>query len=212
MHTITNEYKTSRSSILSIDDYYFELFYINIVEVPLLGETLYERASKNAYYPTLYRDIWFMIEQPFHQVQFNQKVDYSNEVVSLILQNFYDHPTFQIIHDLSHETNGNTFVSALLLTDIVVMMIDSELNELFNPNGSQKDLDLNEFIHEHLEVGNCLEYAAHSILFTLKELPIFYDMSQFHHLPLAEKTSHALVVLHEASLFEEVEARKVTYM
>lgn len=212
MHTLTNEYKTSRSSVLSIDDYYFELFYINVVEVPLLEETLTERASKNAYYPTLYRDIWFMIEQPFYNVQFSKKVDYSNEVVSLILQNFYDHPTFQIIHDLSHEANGNTFVNALLLTDIVVMMIDSELNELFKPNGSQKDIDLNEFINEHLEIGNCLEYAAQSILFALNELPIFYDMTTFTHLPLAEKTKQALVVFHETSIFEEVEAKKVTYM
>lgn len=212
MQTITNEYEKSRNSVLDLNDKYFELFYVNIVEVPLLEKTLEERASKNAYYPTLYRDIWFMIEQPFHEVRFNKKVDFSNEVLSLLLQSIYDHPTFQIIHDLSHDKEGNSFVSALLLTEVITMVIDSELNELFNPNGTKKDTNLNEFINTQLELGNCLEYAAQSILFTLKELPIFYDMNAFTSLPLPEKTTRSLVVFNEMSLMEEVTLNKEIYM
>lgn len=204
MQTITNDYKNSQNSVLLLNELDYENFYMNLVEVPLLEKTLTERSGKNAYYPTLYRDIWFMIEQPYTNVQFNEKVDFSNEVLSQILQSIYDHPTFHIIHDLSNEKHGSSFVHALLLTEMVSLMIEHEVNALFDSNGTAKDSDLNEFIQNQLNIGNCLECAAQSILHALNELPIFFDMSSFSNLPLAEKTNYSLEVFNEIRLMDDV--------
>lgn len=212
MQTIATEYKNSKTSILSLNEHHYELFYINLVEVPLLEKTLTERASKYAYYPALYRDIWFMIDCPFNQVQFSKKVDYSNEVLSLILKNIYDHPTFHIIHDLAHEKNGSSFINALFLTEMVILMLDSEINKIFNPDSGQKDFALNEFIEKQLEIGNCLECAAQAIVHALKELPIFFDMDNFIELPLAEKTNYSLEIFQETQLLDDIQEFQAIYM
>ncbi|MBQ0139596.1 MAG: hypothetical protein KBT36_09885 [Kurthia sp.] len=212
MQTITTEYKNSKNSILSLNEHHYELFYINLVEVPLLEKTLTERASKYAYYPALYRDIWFLIDQPYDQIQFSTKVDYSNEVLSLILQSVYDHPTFHIIHDLAHDKNGSSFINALFVTEMVVLMLDSEVSRIFNPDGSNEAIALNEFINEQLEIGNCLECAAQAILKSLNELPIFFDMTTFNALPLAEKTKYSFEVFQETNFLDEISDFRELYM
>lgn len=212
MQTITTEYKNSKNSILSLNEHHYELFYINLVEVPLLEKTLTERTSKYAYYPALYRDIWFMIDQPFDQIQFSKKVDYSNEVLSLILQSIYDHPTFHIIHDLAHEKNGSSFINALFVTDMLVLMLDSEVSRIFDPAATHETVALHAFINEQLEIGNCLECAAQAIVKSLNELPIFFDMASFNELPLAEKTKYSLEIFKETNFLYELADFKELYL
>lgn len=212
MQTMIHEYKKTNNSTLQVSEYYQELFYMNIVEVPLLEEILMKKTETSAYYPTLYRDIWFMIEQPYETVQFSEKVDFSNEVLAEILKAIHDHPTFHIIHDLNHFENGNSFMNALLLTEMVSVMIDGDLEVLFNAKNNREKIDLATFIAEHLEVGNCLECAAQSILHSSKELPIYFDMNTFVELPITEKTQYSLEVFHETNLLEDLNSYKEVYM
>lgn len=153
-----------------------------------------------------------MIDQPFDQIQFSKKVDYSNEVISLVLQSIYDHPTFHIIHDLAHEKDGSSFVNALFLTEMVTLMLDFEVSKLFKTDEEQEVVELSDFIYNQLEIGNCLEYAAQAILRGLKELPIFFDMTNFTQLPLAEKTNYSLEIFQETHLLDDVEEFKAIYM
>lgn len=212
MQTILNEFKKSKNSVLSLDEDQYDFFYTNIVEVPLLEQILAERAINNSYYPALYRDIWFMIEQPYEIVQFSEKVDFSNEVLSQILKAVYEHPTFHIIHEISEHNCGNSFVCALLLTEMVAMMIDSEIESIFSSDEQSNSFDLQHFIDEQLAIGNCLECAAHTVLHSMNELPIYVDMDLFSQLPLAERTNHSLQIFTEMNLMDEVDTYKSIYL
>lgn len=212
MQTTIHEYKKMNNSSLYVSDYYQELFYMNIVEVPLLEEILKKKTTTSAYYPTLYRDIWFMIEQPYEVVQFSKKVDFSNEVLAEILKAIYEHPTFHIIHDINRLEKGSSFMNALLLTEMVSVMIDGDLEILFDVKNNRETINLATFIDEHLEVGNCLECAAQSILHSSKELPIYFDMNIFVELPITEKTQYSLEVLQETNLLEDLNSYKEVYM
>lgn len=197
MKTISNAYKESNKSILEVDSDYFEYFNLNLVEIPLLEQLLTERKNLISYYPSLYRDLWFMLDQPFYNISFSNNVNYTNEVMAIVLKMIHDHPTFHIIHDLSQETNGNSFISAFFLTEMVSLMIDAEISQSINEPYAEEKMPLTEFVHAQLDISNCLEGTAQAILHTNRELPLFVDMIQHSLLPLPEKTTLSLNIIKE---------------
>ncbi|GEK33063.1 hypothetical protein [Kurthia sibirica] len=204
MITISNEYKESNKSILDVPKHYFEYFHVNLVEIPLLEQLLSERKETTSYYPSLYRDLWFMLDQSFNTIEFSEEIDFSNEVLAVVLKKLHDHPTFHIIHDLSHDVHGNPFISAFFLSEMVSLMIDAEIKQSIDGPFTDEKISLRHFVQQQLDVSNCLEGAAQAILHTNRELPLFVDIIQHNLLPLPEKTTLSLNILNETFIKDDI--------